>query len=198
MKTTTDAPKETNKTLMEELLAPQQNAGKDEYIVDLEDNEKLYWLGTESGLISVFGFAGACTAGDGSCDPPTRSNREEEGLICNRSELVVLRECLEAHEDHVDLLYLTDSEASLQEIHKWIDCGSKVNLSKSPDVDILKSIILKLQKRVEAGAATLLIKVKDHRGDLLNEEADIRSELDRRKTYKETIWDDLSGRTVYQ
>jgi hypothetical protein len=46
--------------------------------------------------------------------------REEEGLIYNHPELVVLRECLEAHEDHVDLLYLTDSEASLQTIHKWI------------------------------------------------------------------------------
>jgi hypothetical protein len=32
----------------------------------------------------------------------------------------------------------------------------------------------------------------------LNEEADIRAELGRRKAYKETIWDDLSDRTVYQ
>ena len=32
----------------------------------------------------------------------------------------------------------------------------------------------------------------------MNEEADIRAELGRRKEYKETIWDDLSGRTVYQ
>ena len=51
---------------------------------------------------------------------------------------------------------------------------------------------------MEAGAATLLIKVKAHRGDPLNEEADIRAELGRRKAYKETIWDDLSDRTVYQ
>jgi hypothetical protein len=69
---------------------------------------------------------------------------------------------------------------------------------KSPDADILKTIILKLQNRVEAGAATLLIKVKVHRWDPLNEEADIRSELGRRKEYKERIWDNLSGRTVYQ
>jgi hypothetical protein len=58
---------------METLLSPQQNAGKDEYIVDLEDNEKLYWLGTESGLIGAFDFAGTYTPGDGYCDPPTRS-----------------------------------------------------------------------------------------------------------------------------
>ena len=49
----------------------------------------------------------------------------------------------------------------------------------SPDADILKVIIVKLQKRVEAGVATLLIKVKDHRGDPLNEETDIRAELGR-------------------
>ncbi len=161
-------------------MVSQQNAGKDEYIVDLEGNEKLYWLDTESGLIGAFDFGGGCTAGDGSCDPPTRSMgagfcnfrvmqwntdtplsqpflqeqgiresskvvREEEGLSSNRPELVALRECLEAYEDHIDLLYLTDSEASLQAIHKWIGCGAKLNLSKSPDADILKVIILKLQ-----------------------------------------------------
>ena len=62
--------------------------------------------------------------------------------------------------DHIDLLYLTDSEVSLQVIHKWIGFGAKLNLSKSPDADVLKVIILKLQKRVEVGAVTLLIKVK--------------------------------------
>ena len=51
---------------------------------------------------------------------------------------------------------------------------------------------------METGATTLLIKVKDHRGDPLNEEADIRAELDRLKEYKETIWNDSSDRTVYE
>ena len=50
-----------------------------------------------------------------------------------------------------------------------------MNLSKSPDVDVLKVIILKLQKRVEVGAMTLLIKVKTHWGDPLNEETDLRN-----------------------
>ena len=66
---------------------------------------------------------------------------------------------MEAHDDHIDLLYLTDSEVSLQAIHTWIGCGAKLNLCKSQDEDVLKDIILKLQKRVEAGATTLLIKV---------------------------------------
>ena len=41
-----------------------------------------------------------------------------------------------------------------------------MNLSRSSDADVLKTIILKLEQRVEAGATTLLIKVKVHRGDL--------------------------------
>ena len=84
---------------------------------------------------------------------------------------------MEAHDDHIDLLYLTDSEETLQAMHKWIDGGAKLNLSRSPDADVLKAIVLKLKKRVEAGATTLLIKVKALRGDPLNEEADIRAEL---------------------
>ena len=57
---------------------------------------------------------------------------------------------------------------------------------------------MKLQKRVLAGAATLLIKVKAHRGDPLNEEADIRAEMGRRKEEKEKIWDKRTDRTIYQ
>ena len=124
--------------------------------------------------------------------------REEEGLNSHRPELVALTECLEAHDDHTDLLYLTDNEVTLQAIHRWIGGGAKLNLSRSPDADVLKAIILKLQKRVEAGATTLPIKVKDHRGDPLNEEPDIRVELGRLKEYKETIWNDSSDRTVYE
>ena len=71
-----------------------------------------------------------------------------------------------------------------------------MNLFRSPSADVLKAIILKLQKRVEAGATTLLIKAKAHRGDPLNEEADIRAELGRLKEYKKTIWNDSSDRTV--
>jgi hypothetical protein len=60
----------------------------------------------------------------------------------------------ETHDDHIDLIYLTDIETTLQGIHKWIGGGTKLNLSRSPDDDVLKDIILKLQKRVEAEATT--------------------------------------------
>jgi hypothetical protein len=76
---------------------------------------------------------------------------------------------------------LTDSEAFLQAIHKWVGCGAKLNLSQTPVANVLKEIVIKLEKRVLAGAATLLIKVKAHRGDPFNEVADIRAELGRLK-----------------
>jgi ribonuclease HI len=112
--------------------------------------------------------------------------------------MVALAECLEDHDDDINLLYLTDSEAILQAIHRWIGCGAKINLSKSPDADVLKRIIIKLQKRVLAGAVTLLVKVKAHRGDPLNEEADIRAEMGRRKEIKEVGWNDPTNRTIYR
>ncbi len=77
-----------------------------------------------------------------------RVGREEEGMSSNRPELVDLRECLEAG-DNVNLLYLTDSEATLQDINKWIGGGAKLNLAKTADADVLKAIIVKLQQRVK-------------------------------------------------
>jgi hypothetical protein len=54
---------------------------------------------------------------------------------------------LEVHQDHENLLYLTDDEATLQVINKWIGGGAKLSLTRSPDGDVLKTIIIKLQKR---------------------------------------------------
>ncbi len=78
--------------------------------------------------------------------------REEEGMRSNHPELVVLREFLETHSDNENLLYLTDSETTLQAINKWIGEGAKLSLEKTEDADILRTIIVKLQ-RVKAKTA---------------------------------------------
>ena len=119
-------------------------------------------------------------------------------MSSNRPELVDLQECLETHPDNENLLYLTDSEATLQVINKWIGGGAKLSLAKTADADVLKAIIVKLQQRVKAKAATLLIKVKAHRGCPLNEEADIRAEMGRLKQEKEKTWSSPTYRTIYQ
>jgi hypothetical protein len=45
---------------------------------------------------------------------------------------------------------------------------------------------------------TLLVKVKAHRGDPLNEEEDIRAEMGRLKDHDEITWDNPTDRTVYK
>ncbi len=56
VKTISDVPTGAQEALTETLMTPQYNVGKDAYTVDLESNENLYWLGTESGLLGAFGF----------------------------------------------------------------------------------------------------------------------------------------------
>ena len=93
---------------------------------------------------------------------------------------------------------LADSETTLQAINKWIGGGAKLSLAKTADADILKAIVIKLQKRVQAKAGTLLLKVKTHRGCPLNEEADIRTEMGRMKPEQERTWDEPTNRTIFQ
>ena len=68
MKSPANVPREAPKAIKDALLAPEQSYGKDNYTIDLAGPEATYWLGTESGLLGVFHFDGACTAGDGSCE----------------------------------------------------------------------------------------------------------------------------------
>ncbi len=69
---------------------------------------------------------------------------------------------------------------------------------KTADADILRVIIDKLQQRVKAKVATLLIKVKAHRGCPFNEETDIRTEMGRMKQEQEKTWNTLTNITIYQ
>jgi hypothetical protein len=75
-------------------------------------------------------------------------------MSSNHPELVDLRECLEAHRDNENLMYLTDREPTLQPINKWIGDGAKFRLTRSPGGDVLKTIIIKLQKRVKSDTST--------------------------------------------
>ena len=52
------------------------------------------------------------------------------------------------------------SSTTLQAINKFIGGGAKLNLAKTADADVLKAMVITLLKRVKAGAATLLIKVR--------------------------------------
>jgi hypothetical protein len=75
--------------------------------------------------------------------------RKEEGMNSNSPELVSLREYLEVHPDNENLLYLMDSETTLQTVNKWIGGGAKLSLAKTTDTHILRTIIVKRQQRVK-------------------------------------------------
>jgi hypothetical protein len=53
------------------------------------------------------------------------------------------------------------------------------------DADILTDIIQRLHLRVAAGAATFLLKVKSHRGEVMNEMTDIAAEGNIHQSFRE-------------
>jgi len=61
----------------------------------------------------------------------------------------------------------------LKAVNRWIGEGGKALLVGVPDVDILAAAIEILRKRIAAGTAIFLDKVKAHRGEPANEGADI-------------------------
>ena len=54
--------------------------------------------------------------------------------------------------------------------------GGKATLVWSPDADILREAIDLLCKRIQANAATFLVKVKAHHGEPTNKRADIQAD----------------------
>jgi len=62
------------------------------------------------------------------------------------------------------LLYLCDSQSFLKAVTKWIGEGGKAMLVGAPDAEILAAAIDILRRRIAAGTATFLVKVKAHRG----------------------------------
>jgi len=98
--------------------------------------------------------------------------REEEGSSSNRPELAAFLLALRDTLIEEPLLYLCDNQSLLKEVNRWIDEG-KATLVGAPDADILAAAIEMLRKRIAAGKANFLVKVKVHRGEPANDEADI-------------------------
>jgi len=99
--------------------------------------------------------------------------REEEGSSSNRPELAAFLLALRDTLIEEPLLYLCDNQSLLKAVTRWIGEGGKATLAGAPDADILAAAIDILRKRIAAGTAAFLIKVKAHRGEPANEGADI-------------------------
>ena len=102
--------------------------------------------------------------------------REEEGISSLRPELAVIARTLQALPLETDLLYLCDSEAALNRMSRWIGSGPRITLAGDPNADIVTSIAERMRPRVLKGARTFMVKVKAHRGEPLNENADTQAE----------------------
>jgi len=102
-----------------------------------------------------------------------KMGREEEGSSSNRSGLAAFVLALRGTPVTSPMLYLCDNQALLKAVKRWVGEGRQATLVGAPDADILLEAIEELRKRSTAGAATFLVKVKVHRGEPANEEADI-------------------------
>jgi ribonuclease HI len=188
---------------------------KDECIVRLNDLERAYWMGTEVGLLGGYGFQGVTLGVDGSCKDGkmgsgcckfkeegagkcARVGREEEGMSSNRPELGGIVLALQSAALSEDALLLCDNEAVLCVIKKWVGQGGKATLATAPDADILREIVRLLTRRVRAGRATFLIKVKSHRGEPINERADTLAEKGREISDDDKRWDDRTDRMTFE
>ena len=74
------------------------------------------------------------------------------------------------------MLYLCDNQALLKAVKRWVGEGGEATLVGAPGADILREAFKELRKRTAARTATFLVKVKAHRGEPANEEADIQAD----------------------
>ena len=172
-------------------------------------------MGTEIGRLGGYGFRGTVTAGDGSNQKggkmgagyvnlrkrrkrlQRKVGREEEGSSSNRPELAAFVLALRGTPVTKPMLYLCDNQALLKAVKRWVGEGGKATLVGAPDADILLEAIEELQKRTTAGAATFLVKVKAHRGEPANEEADIQADKAISSKDVPTEWHDTTKRAVF-
>jgi len=153
--------------------------GKDEYQVRLKGRERDDWMGTEIGILGDYGFQGHVRAGDSpdktgkiraGYNKLTRKRkkqrykvgREEEDSSSNWPELAAFLLALRDTLIEESLLYLCDNQSLLKAVNRWIGEGGKPTLVGAPDADIQAAAIEILRKRIAAGTATFLVKVKAH------------------------------------
>ena len=183
--------------------------------VVLQGLERNFWKGTETGWMGCYDFPGETWAGDGSvhkgvmgagsvclqrpgCNLEVRVGREEEGTSSLRPELAAIARTLQAIPLETDLLYLCDSEAALYRMSRWIGSGPRTTLAGDPNADIVTSIVERMRARVLKGARTFMVKVKAHRGEPLNENADTQAESARQLPSEHRQWTTRTQTTTYE
>jgi len=144
----------------------------------------------EIGRLGGYSFRGTVTAGDGSNQKGRKmgagyvnlrkqrkwQQRKVGRESSNSPQLAAFVLALRGTPVTNHILYLCNDQALLIAVKKWVREGRKATLVGAPDANILLEAIEELQKRTTAGAATFLVKVKAHRGEPANEEADVQAD----------------------
>ena len=123
--------------------------------------------------------------------------REEEVSSSNCPELLAFVLALRGTPVTKLMLYLCDNQALLKAVKRLVSEDRKATLLGAPDTNILLEAIKELRKRTTAGSATFLVKVKAHRGELANEEADIQAYKAISDKGVPTEWHDRTNRAVF-
>ena len=166
-------------------------------------------------MLGVYNFQGVVLGGDGSNDAGRmgagfcclhrsdmagciRVGREQEGTRSNRPELAALEAALRQVDGAEDILYLCDNESVLTEVNGWIGEGGKATSATAPNADIMRKVLCSLRMRITAGSATILVKVKSHRGEPINEQADDMVDEGRQGKDDTSTWTTRTGRMVFK
>jgi len=123
--------------------------------------------------------------------------REEEGSSSNRPELAAFVLALRGTPVTKPMPHLCDNQALLKAVKRWLGEGGKATLVGAPDAEILPEAIEELRKRTAAGAATFLVKVKAHRIEPANQEADIQADKAISGKDVHTEWHDRTNRALF-
>jgi len=197
------------------LTAARASGGKDEFQVRLTGIQREHWMGTGIRRLGGYGFQGTVTACGGSNQKGgkmragyvnLREKKEKaakEGVTqrgriqLEPLEFAAFVLALRGTPVTTSMLYFCDDQALLKAVKRWVGEGGKVTLVGSPGTNILREAIKELQKRTAARAATRLVKVKAHRKEPANEEADIQADKAISRKDVPTEWRDRTNRTVF-
>ena len=103
-------------------------------------------------------------------------------------EMTVLQQVLIGANVKESLVVMVDKQSILREISRWVGEGVKTFLTLSVIPDILWMVIGRLRMRIVYGTVTFLCKVKNHRGEPLNETVDDLSDLGRKIEPECPVW----------
>ena len=121
----------------------EQENNKDDLKIDLQGLERQFWLGTEAGRLKCYISQGKPMIGGGwisaqrenGCGKRldrhllVRVGREEDGVNSLRQKFAALARTLQATPTGIDLLYLCDSETTLDKKSWWIGRGPRTTLA---------------------------------------------------------------------